>query len=72
MLDGGCLMDSLLLLILPLIVIELGLVVFALIDLFKRKKVRGGNKWIWLIPILFVSVIGPIIYLILGREEEGG
>jgi hypothetical protein len=62
--------SGMILLLLPIILIELGLLVFALYDLAKRKKVRGGSKWLWLVIILFISLIGPIVYLILGREEE--
>lgn len=61
-----------LLLTIPLILIELGLMVFALYDLVRRKKVKGGNKWLWGILIVLVNLIGPILYLVLGREEESG
>lgn len=57
-------------LIIPLVLVELGLLGFALYDLVKRKKVKGGNKWVWGIIIVLVNLIGPILYLILGREEE--
>jgi hypothetical protein len=61
--------SGMILLLLPIILIELGLLVFALYDLIKRKKVRGGNKWPWGI-LCFIGIIGPILYFILGREEE--
>jgi len=61
-----------LLLIMPLILIEVGLMVFALYDLVRRKRVKGGNKWLWGILIVLVNLIGPILYLVLGREEESG
>ncbi len=54
----------------PLILLELGLLVFALIDLIKRQRVRGDNKILWAILIVFVSIIGPCLYLLLGRKEE--
>lgn len=57
-------------LLIPLILIELGLLGFALYDLIKRKRVKGGNKWVWGIIIVLVNFIGPIIYFVLGREEE--
>lgn len=53
----------------PLILLELVLLVVALVDLVRRPKVTGGNKVIWLIVILFISTLGPIIYLIFGRKE---
>ena len=58
------------LLLIPLVLIEIALLVFALVDLVKRKKVRGGNKWVWGVVIVAVNVIGPIIYFVVGREEE--
>jgi hypothetical protein len=57
-------------LIIPLVLIELGLMAFALNDLLRRQRVRGGNKWWWGILIVFFGMIGPIAYLFLGREED--
>ena len=58
------------LLLIPLLIIQLGLMVFALVDLVKRPKVRGDNKWVWGLVIVFINIIGPVVYLVLGREEE--
>ena len=57
-------------LIVPILLVELGLLAFALYDLLKRKRVRGGSKWVWGIIIVVVNIIGPIVYLLLGREED--
>jgi len=57
-------------LLIPLVLVELGLLAFALYDLIKRKHVRGGNKWVWAIIIVVVEIFGPILYFVLGREEE--
>ena len=57
-------------LILPLVVVELALLGFALRDLIRRKRVKGGNKWVWGIIIVVFELIGPILYFVLGREEE--
>ena len=61
---------QLILIFIPLVLIEIGLLAFALYDLIKREKVRGGNKWLWGILIVVVNIIGPILYFVLGREEE--
>jgi hypothetical protein len=58
----------LILLMLPLIVIQLGLMIYALVDLAKRERVKG-EKWIWVVVIVLVNIIGPIVYLVAGREE---
>jgi hypothetical protein len=44
------------------------LIIFALTDLVRREQTRGP-KWVWVLVILFVNLIGPIIYLLLGRDE---
>ena len=55
--------------LIPLIIIEIALLVIALVDLVKRPRVKGGSKLVWVLIIVLVNIIGPIIYLILGREE---
>ncbi len=56
----------------PIILIELGLAVAAMVDLIRRDKsaVAGGNKLLWGAIILFVGFIGPIVYFIVGRKEN--
>jgi hypothetical protein len=56
-------------LLIPILIIDLGLIAVALWDLYKRERVKGGNKWVWLAVILLISTFGPIIYLVVGREE---
>ncbi len=53
----------------PLLIIEIVLLVVALLDLIRREQVRYFPKWIWAVIILVLNLIGPIAYLILGREE---
>ena len=57
-------------LLVPIVVIQLGLMIAALVDLGRYERhVRGGNKLVWVIVIVFVNLIGPIIYFVAGREE---
>ena len=56
--------------LIPVAVLELGLMVFALIDLIRRTYVRGGNKVVWVLVIILINLIGPIVYLVFGRVEE--
>lgn len=58
-----------LMLILPLILIQLILVVFCLVIL-KRDPVNYLPKWAWAIIIIFGELLGPIIFLILGRKKD--
>ena len=48
---------------LPLLLIQLALIIIALWDWFKKREILGQNRIVWLIIILFFSIIGPIIYL---------
>jgi hypothetical protein len=54
--------------LIPVILLQLGLMVFALIDLIRREKTRG-SKWLWAIVIVLGELLGPILYLLVGREE---
>lgn len=59
------------LLVLPIVIIEIGLIAFALRDLLRpERRVRGDNKLMWGILIVFISLLGPILYLTVGRQEE--
>ena len=62
--------SQIIVLLLPIIAIQVVLMILALIDLFKRKKVTGGNKIIWGLVIVLINFIGPILYLVIGRKED--
>lgn len=55
-------------LILPVVIIQLILMVVALIDWMRTEK-TNGSKWLWLFVILLLSLIGPILYFIIGRRD---
>lgn len=55
--------------IIPIILIQLGLMVFALSDLVRREQTKGP-KWMWAVIIVVVNIIGPVVYLIAGRDES--
>lgn len=60
--------SKLLLLLLPVLIIQLGLVIFALADLVKIPH-TNGPKWMWVVVIVVVNIIGPILYFIIGRRN---
>lgn len=69
---GNLTLSQVLPLVAPLIVVELGLVIFALIKL-KNDKVRFLPKWAWVIIIILFAetfCLGPILYLVIGREKD--
>ncbi len=54
----------------PLLALELVLLVWALLDLWRRPKAQvAGPKWIWLLVIVLLSTLGPLAYLLLGRRS---
>lgn len=61
-LSGGALVA-----VVVLVIAQVALLVVGLVDLVRRPAVLGGHKWVWLIVMLLFSVIGPIIYLAVGR-----
>jgi hypothetical protein len=52
----------------PLVLIQLVLMIAGLVDWSKRERTRGP-KWVWLVVILVFSIIGPVAYFLIGREE---
>ncbi|MFO1444773.1 PLDc_N domain-containing protein [Bacillus sp. Bva_UNVM-123] len=53
----------------PFIVIQFILMVVALIDLIRNEK-TNGPKLLWVFAILFISIIGPVLYFIVGRRSH--
>lgn len=60
--------SMLVMLLLPVLLIQLGLMIFALVDLV-RASVTNGPKWMWAIIIIVVNIIGPILYFVIGRRN---
>jgi len=56
-------------LLIPILLIQFGLQVYAIIDLVRQPAVRGP-KWLWVLIILLGEIFGPIIYLLFGRKEK--
>lgn len=55
---------TMLLALLPIFVIQIGLMIFALVDLIKNPN-PNGPKWMWGI----INIIGPIVYFVVGRRN---
>jgi hypothetical protein len=55
----------------PIVILQLGLMIAALIDLDRSdRRVRGGSKIVWALIVVFLNLIGPILYFVVGREER--
>ncbi len=56
--------------LIPLILLQFGLLGYSLYHLLTHTHYRRGSRGLWLIVILVgMQFIGPILYLIFGKEE---
>ncbi|WP_163102715.1 PLD nuclease N-terminal domain-containing protein [Peribacillus alkalitolerans] len=56
------------LIIAPILLLQLILMIIALVDLIKIDQTKGP-KALWAVLILVTGIIGPILYLIIGRRQ---
>lgn len=61
--------DTLILAIIPLIILQFAVQVYALVDLYRRGGARS-NTPVWVVVIVLGQLIGPIAYFVLGRKED--
>ena len=61
---------DLLKLIWPLLVLQLGVQIYAIVDILSKKKTRNLSMPIWIVIIALTEIIGPIVYFVYGRSEE--
>ncbi|MFT8889074.1 MAG: PLDc N-terminal domain-containing protein [Ethanoligenens sp.] len=55
--------------ILPLAAVQLVLMLTALIHLIRHRKTRTLNVPVWAVIIVLGEIVGPILYLVFGRED---
>jgi hypothetical protein len=56
--------------LIPLIIVELGLMLAAVIDILRRRTYRVGSRAIWLVVCIVFGFIGPVLYFAIGRGDE--
>jgi len=56
-------------LFIPLIIIEYGLMIYAIVQV-ARNEVAYLPKWGWILIIVLVNIIGPIVFLIIGKKKD--
>ncbi|MDG0794037.1 PLD nuclease N-terminal domain-containing protein [Cohnella ginsengisoli] len=62
-------MDKTMQIVLPILLIQLILMIVALVDVAKIERTRGP-KWMWVLLILFASMLGSVSYFIFGRRND--
>lgn len=55
--------------LIPLVIIQLGLLVYGIYDWAKQGN-NLDNRFLWLLLILFISFAGPILYFLLAPRES--
>ena len=46
------------------------LLLWALIDLLRSNFKNSTEKLVWAVVIIFVPVLGPLLYLLIGRSQK--
>lgn len=57
-------------LFIPLILLEVGLMIAAMVHVLRHPHYRFGNRLMWILIVVLLQIIGPIIYFVFGREDE--
>ena len=57
-------------LLIPLAILDVALIATGLYDLTRPdRRVKGGNKLVWGLVIVFIELFGALIYFLFGRED---
>ena len=57
--------------VIPIAIIQLVLFIVALVSIL-RKNVPANDKMLWVLLIIFVGIIGPILYFTIGSKQLDG
>lgn len=61
--------SKMILALLPLVLIQIIFIIICLRDWVKRTNFHPPGKWAWFFIIIFLNILGPILYLIFGKEQ---
>ena len=56
--------------LIPLIILQYGLAIYAVVHIVKHPTYKFGNTIMWIIIVLFISFIGPLVYFMFGKGDE--
>lgn len=63
--------QELLPLLIPLLIIEFGLLAYTIYHIMTHTDYRRFNRKTWLIIVIIgMNFVGPILYFVLGKENE--
>ncbi len=56
--------------LIPLVVVQFGLLAYTLYHIFTHKTYKRGNRTVWLVvTLVLMNFVGPILYFLLGKED---
>lgn len=55
--------------IVPIIALQFVLMIIALVSCSKEEN-TNAPKWIWILVIIFVNLLYPVLYFVMGRRSE--
>ncbi|KAA0546301.1 PLDc_N domain-containing protein [Bacillus sp. BGMRC 2118] len=53
----------------PILVLQLILMITALVSCI-REEITNGPRWMWILVIIFINLIGPVLYFVIGRRND--
>ena len=56
--------------IIPLAIAQFALMGYALYHILTHEKYKMGNRVLWILVSVFVNFIGPILYFVIGKEDN--
>ena len=56
--------------LIPLLILQLSLMGFAVYHILTHKTYKCGNRVLWLLLSLCINFIGPVLYFLLGKEDS--
>ena len=57
--------------LIPVIIVELALLGYTIWHILTHKHYKRGNRTLWLVvAIVGMEFIGPVLYFVLGKEDE--
>lgn len=56
--------------LLPIVLLEFGLMIAAVVHVLRHPHYRFGNKLLWLVIVVVFQIIGPVVYFVFGRGES--
>ena len=60
---------EILVMLLPLLALQLGLAIYCIVKIYSE-GVQNLNKLAWSLICIFINLIGPITFMIVGRKRE--